>query len=156
MNTEMEKELETEISQALQGLPDLAAPPGFLARTMGALERPAPWQLQPWPRWPLFARFAFLVVALAVLALAVAGWRAFEPGLLARTSHRLAPAAAGFASFWNVLSGLAGALTLAVEQLGKGFMLACLVVAAGACAVCAGFGTIFVRLALASPSKNQL
>jgi hypothetical protein len=156
MNTEMEKELEIEISRALQGLPDLAAPPGFLARTMGALEQPSPWRLQPWTGWPLFARIAFLVVALGAAAAAVEGWRVVGPGLLAEASHRLAPAVASLASFWNVLSGLAGALTLAAEQLSKGFMLACLVAAAGACAVCAGFGTIFVRLALAGPRKNQL
>jgi hypothetical protein len=55
-----------------------------------------------------------------------------------------------------VLGALAGALALAVEHLGKGFMLACLVAAAGACAVCAGFGTIFVRFALAKPGRSPL
>ncbi len=156
MNPEMEKELERQISRAMQGLPDLAAPPGFLARTMGALEKPAPWRLKPWTVWPLFGRIAFLVLALTTVAVALAGWRAAEPGLLAGASQRLAPAVAGVTSFWNVLSGLAGALTLAVEQLGRGFLLACLLAAAGASAVCAGFGTVFVRLALARSEKNEL
>jgi hypothetical protein len=156
MNPEMEKELETEIGKALQGLPDLAAPPGFLARTMGALEQPAPWRMRPWAGWPLSARIAFLVFALAAVAGFFAEGRAIEPGLLAGAWHRVAPVAVGVACFWNVLCGLTGALALAVQHLGKGFMLACLAAAAGACAFCAGFGTIFVRLALTRPGKNQL
>jgi hypothetical protein len=156
MNPEVEQELETEIGRALQSLPDLAAPPGFLTRTMGALEKPAPWRLRPWARWPSSARVAFLVFALAAAAGAVAELRAVEPGLLAAAAGRLAPVAAGAACFWHVAGALADAATLAVEHLGKGFMLGCVVAAAGACAVCAGFGTIFVRLAQAGPRKNQL
>ena len=156
MNTDLEKELEREISQALQGLPDLAAPPGFLRRTMGALEQPSPRRLRPWTGWPLAARFAFLVFAMTAVGAVLAELRVVEPGLLAGASRRLAPLVAGFTSFWNVLSALTGALALAVQQLGKGFMLVCLVAAAGACAACAGFGTIFVRLVLGRPEKNQL
>ena len=156
MNTELDKELETEISQALQGLPNLAAPPGFLRRTMGALEQPSPWRLQPWTGWPLAARVAFLVFAVAVVGVAIAGLRVVEPGLLAGASRRLAPLVAGVASLWNAVSALAGALALAVEQLGKGFVLACFVAAAGACAACAGFGTIFVRVVLGRSEKTQL
>jgi hypothetical protein len=154
MNPELEKELETEIGRALRGLPDLAAPPGLLTRTMAALERPAPWYARSWTKWPLPVRIAFLVLALTAVAAAGVGWHAVEPGLLATASRHLAPATAGVSCFWKALIALAGALVLAVEHLGKGFMLACLVAAAVACAVCAGFGTMFVRLALARPGRN--
>ena len=156
MNPEMEKELETEIGAALQGLPDLAAPPGFLARTMNALEQPAPRLMRPWTQWPLSGRLAFLVLALAAVAGVVVEWGAVEPALLAGASRRLASAAASVECFWNALSALTGALALAAEHMGWQFMLACLAAAAGACAVCAGFGTIFMRLALAGPGKNPL
>jgi hypothetical protein len=157
MNPQTEQELETEIGRALQRLPDLAAPPGFLTRTMGALEQPAaPWRLRPWARWPLSARIAFLVLALTAVAGAFAGLRAVEPGFLAGASHRLAPLTAGVACIWKVLSALSGAVTVTGQRLGKGFLLACFVAAAGACAACAGFGTFFVRFALARPEKNQL
>ena len=156
MNPELEKELEREISQALQGLPDLAAPPGFLRRTMGALEQPSPQRLRPWTGWPLAARIAFLLFAMAAVGAAFAELRVVEPSLVAGASRRVAPLVAGFTSFWNVLSALTCALARAGEQLGRGFMLACLVAAAGACAVCAGFGTIFVRLVLGRPEKSQL
>jgi len=156
MNPDMEKELETEMSLALKGLPNLAAPPGLLARTMRALEQPAPWRLKPWTGWALPTRIAFVVIALAAVGGGMAELRVVEPGLLAEASRRLSPVTAGFTSFWNVLRALADALALGVGHLGKGFMLACLVAVTGACAVCAGFGTIFVRLALSGPGKNQL
>jgi hypothetical protein len=152
MNLEQEQEL--EIGRALQGLPDLAAPPSLLTRTMNALEQPAPWRLWTWTKWPVSVRIAFFVMALAAMAAVVVGWREFEPGLLAAAHRCLAPAASAGKCFWNVLGALAGALALAVEHLGKGFMLACLVAAAGGWAVCAGFGTMFVRFALARPGRN--
>jgi hypothetical protein len=88
------------------------------------------------------------------MAAACVGWRAVEPGLLAGASRHLAPAAVGVSCFWKVLSALAGAVVLAVEHLGKGFMLGCFVAAAGAWAICAGLGTMFVRLALARPGRS--
>ena len=156
MNPELEKELETEIGRALQGLPDLAAPPALLTRTMAALQRPAPWYARTWNKWPVPVRIAFLVFALAAVAAACVGWRAVEPGLLATASRHLAPATADVSSLWKFLSALAGAVVLAVEHLGKGFMLACFAAAAVACAMCAGFGTMFVRLAFARPGRNLL
>jgi hypothetical protein len=156
MNPEMEKDLEMEIARALQGLPDLAAPPGLLTRTMLALEQPVPWHARPWTKWPVSARIAFLVFVLAAVAAVLVEWRLVEPALRGAASRRLAPALADLKCFWSVLGGLAGAVVLVVEQLGKVFMLACLAAAAGACAVCAGFGTVLVRLTRARPERNQL
>jgi hypothetical protein len=156
MNPKLEQELETQIGRALQGQPDLAAPPGFLTRTMAALEHPAPRHLRTWTKWPVSVRIAFFAVGLAAVAAVVVGWREEEPGLLAAAIRSLTPVAAGAKSLWNVLGALGNAVALAAEHLGKGFMLACLVAAAGACAVCAGFGTIFVRFALARPGRNSL
>jgi hypothetical protein len=155
MKDDLEKELETEIGRALRGLPDLAAPPGLLTQTMRALEKPAPRRVQPWTTWPVSARIAFFVLALAAMAAGVVGLRAVEPGLLAAASRFLAPAVAGVACFWSVLSALTGAVALAAEHLGKGFMLACLVLAAGACATCVGLGTVFVRLAWPRPERSR-
>jgi len=154
MNPELEKELEREINRALQDLPDLAAPPGLLARTMTAAERPVLWYALSWAEWTLPMRIAFLVFTLMAVAALFFGWRAVEPGLLAAASRHLAPMAGGLTSVWKFLSALAGALALAVEHLGKGFMLACLVVAAGSWALCAGLGTMFVRFASARPGRN--
>jgi hypothetical protein len=156
MNPQQEQELETEIGRALHGLPDLAAPAGLLTRTMSALQQPASRHVRPWNKWPVSVRIAFFVLALALVAAAVVGWRVGEPGLMAAAYRCLAPAASGVKCFWDVLGALAGAVALEAQRLGKVFMLACLVAAAGACAACAGFGTVFVRLALARPGRITL
>jgi hypothetical protein len=140
----------------LQELPDLAAPPALLTRTMNALEQPAPWHKRSWTAWPLSVRIAFFAFVLAAAAAALVEWRLVEPALRTAASRRLAAAATDVKSFWNVLSALAGPVVQAVEHLGKVFMLACLAAAAGACAVCAGLGTILVRLTRARPKSNQL
>jgi hypothetical protein len=154
MKPELEQELETQIGRALQELPDLAAPPGLLARTKSALERPAPWFVRPWTKWPVAVRVAFFAAALAAVAVAVVGWGAVEPGLFAAVGRGLAPAVAGVKCCWDVLGALAGAAAFSVQHLGKIFMLTCFLAAAGACALCAGFGTIFVRFALARPGRS--
>ncbi len=154
MNPELEQELEKEISRAMQGLPNLAAPPGFLARTMTALDRPVPWYARSWAEWPLPVKIGFLVFALVAVAALFLGWRAAEPSLLATATRHLAPLAGGVTSIWKLLSALAGALTLAAEQQGKGFMLACLATATVAWVFCAGLGTMFARFAFTRPIRN--
>ena len=62
----MNPELEQEIQKLLQGLPDLAAPPRLLARTMAAINKPAPGFIRPWRTWPLSARVGFVVLTLAI------------------------------------------------------------------------------------------
>jgi hypothetical protein len=155
MNPELERELETEISRALRDLPNLAAPPGFLARTMTALQRPVAWYARSWAEWNLATRIAFLVFALMAVAALFLGWRAVEPGLLATATRHLAPVTGGVTSVWKILSALAGGLALAAEHLGKGFMLACLAVMVGAWALCAGLGTMLVRLVSARPGRME-
>jgi hypothetical protein len=156
VNSEHEQKLEKEIGQALRGLPDLAAPPGFLARTMRALEKPAPWYASSWNQWPMSLRLAFFSVTCAVVVVAFMGWDAIEPGLLGAMSHGLAPAVSGVKCFWDVLCALAGAAALIAQHLGKIFILVCIVTVLGCAAACAGFGTIFIRLASLRPGKNQL
>jgi hypothetical protein len=156
MNPELENELELEAARLLRGLPDLAAPVGFVARTMSALERPARRGMKPWSKWPVAGRIAFLALALAAAAAGFEAWRVIEPGLWAGAARLLAPVGLGVSCFWNVLSALTGALALALEKMGKGFLLACLVAGAGACFLCAGFGTVLVRLAQSRPVKNTL
>jgi hypothetical protein len=156
MNPELERELETETSRAFRDLPNLAAPPGFLARTMAAVQRPVAWYARSWAEWSLPMRSAFLVFALAAVAALFLGWRAVEPGLLAAATQHLATVTGGVTSVWKVLSALAGGLALAAEHLGKGFILACLAATVGAWALCAGLGTMFVRLVSARPDRNLI
>jgi predicted small integral membrane protein len=156
MKPEMENELEKEIQQVLQGLPDLAAPPDLLARTMNALQQPAPRPRFSWNAWPVPVQIAFLTLALVLVAGLVVEWRAMAPGLLTEICRRLTPVTTSAVCGWNAFRALAGAMALAAQHLGLRFVLACFVAAAGACAICTGFGTIAVRLALARPAKSLL
>jgi hypothetical protein len=156
MNPKLEQELEEQISRALRGWPDLAAPPGFLARTMNALERPALSHARTWNKWPVPVQIAFFFAALATVVVVVTGWHAVEPGLLAAAYRVVGPALSGVRCFWNVLGALGGAVALGVEHLNRGFLVVCVVAALSASALCAGFGTIFVRLALARPRSSSL
>jgi hypothetical protein len=157
MNPELEQKLEADVDCALRGLPDLVAPPGFLARTMAALQRPAAWlPVGLWNKWPLPVRVAFLSVALSLLAASIFGWRAIEPGVFAAVYRSAAPAIAGAKCFWSVLLALTGAGALAVEHLGKGVMLICALAALTASAICGGFGSVLIRFALGRPRNSKL
>jgi hypothetical protein len=57
--------------------------------------------------------------------------------------------------FWTFLSALAGAVALAVEHLGKGFMLACLVAAAGG-GPCARALAPFLSASLGEARKESI
>lgn len=154
MNPELERELEEQIGRALHGLPDLAAPPTLVTRTMNALQKPAANPALIWNKWPASVRAGFFVLASLMLVAAVIGWRAGAPGLLAAIHPGLAFIMSGVKCVWDVSGALMAAAALEAQHLGRIFMLACLLAVAGACALCAGCGTIFVRLALARPVKS--
>jgi hypothetical protein len=156
MNPDLEKELERDISRVLQGLPDLAAPAGLLTRTMTALEQPAHRHGRSWTKWPLSLRIGFLGCGLAGVAAIIVGSGAAEPGLASAASHYTAPLAVTLSCSWKAVNALAGAGLLAVEHLGKGILLACLVAGAGAWVFCAGLGTVLFRLAWVKPGTSQI
>jgi hypothetical protein len=155
MNGEFDKQLQAEIDRQLKDLPDLAAPPDLMRRTMNAIARPAaPWHARPWSAWPAGLRAAYLVLALGALAAAYPGWRAVGPALFGPMVARFAQWRAGAECLWNAAGVLTGAMALVLDHLGKGVILPCVLVVALAYAVCVGFGTVFVRLALSRSRKG--
>jgi hypothetical protein len=157
MNSELENQLEAEIDRQLKDLPDLVAPPNLVPRLINAVTRPpAPWHVRPWYAWPAGLRAASVILALAMLAGAIPGWRAIEPGLVGPMVTRLANWKAGLDCLWNAAGALAGAGTVILAHLGRGILLSCVALVALAYAACVGFGTVFVRLAWSKPRKNLL
>jgi len=155
MKPEFDAQLEAEIDRQLKDLPDLAAPPDLIARTMNAIARPAPpWHVRPWFAWPVGLRVAYFVLALGALAGAIPGWRAVGPGLFGPVVARFAHLRAGVECLWNAGGALAGAVTLTLDHLGKGVIVLCALVVVLAYAACVGFGTVFVRLALSGSRKS--
>ncbi|HUD48782.1 MAG TPA: hypothetical protein VMR33_18255 [Candidatus Baltobacteraceae bacterium] len=154
MNPEFDKQLEAEIDRALKDLPDLAAPPNLLPRTLSLIARPAaPWHARPWSAWPVGLRAAYLVVTLGAVAAAIPGWRAVGPRLLAPIVGRLAHWRAGVECLWNAVGALTGAVALILDRAGKGIILPCILVVVLAYAACVGFGTVFVRLSMSKFRK---
>lgn len=155
MNPEFDKQLEAEIDRQLKDLPDLAAPPNLMSRTMNVIARPAaPWHARPWSAWPAGLRAAYLVLTLGALAGAFPEWRAVGPGLFGAMTARLAHWRAGVECLWNAVGVLTGAVAPILDHLGKGVTLSCVLVVLLAYLACIGFGTVFVRLALSGSRKS--
>ncbi len=155
MNPEFDKQLEAEIDRQLKDLPELAAPPTLISRTMNAIARPAaPWHARPWAMWPAGLRAAYLVVTLGALAGAFLEWRAVAPGLFGSLAARFAHWRAGVECLSNAVGALAGAAAVILDHFGKGVVLPCVLVVILAYAACIGFGTVFVRLALSGSRRN--
>jgi hypothetical protein len=155
MNSELEKQLEAEVSHAFRGLPDLAAPPGLLERTLGAIQRSAA-RAGLWNQWAMPARIGFIAAGFGALVGAILGWRAVEPGLLAAIWRDMAPAISSAQCAWSVLVALIGAMAVALGHLGKWFILVCIMAALTASVICGGCGSVLVRLALGKPRNSKL
>jgi hypothetical protein len=157
MNLEFDNQLEAEIDRQLKDLPDLAAPPNLIRRTMSAIECPgAPWYFRPWSAWPAGLRAAFLVVTLGALAGAIPILHELGPRLFGPLAGQFAHWRVGVECLWNAAGALTGAVTVILNHFGKGFVLPCVLVVLLAYAACVGFGTVFVRLALSGSRKTLL
>ena len=68
MKHEFDPKLESLLDAELKNLPLLAAPPSLLANVMSAIAARArlPWWQRAWWDWPLTAKAAFLLLALAI------------------------------------------------------------------------------------------
>jgi hypothetical protein len=152
MNSQYEKKLEAEIERELKSLPELAAPSTLIPRVLAALERRAaqPWYLRPWLEWPLPARAVSLALVLAFFGGVGFGiWELLRTPGFAVAYGTFANIVSSISMVKNTLTAVTGALVLAVQQLGSGFMIGgCAAVALGY-ALCVGLSTLCVRLAFA-------
>jgi hypothetical protein len=152
MTPEYEKRLETEVSRALKGLPELQAPSTLARRVLGAIEQhqAVAWYRRPWQFWPLSLRLVSLAVLLALFGgLSFGAWQLESMhgyDLLAQELGRwLAP----FLTLCNAVMAVLAALGAAVKQLGMPILISSAAALALAWAMCLGLGTLCVRLAFA-------
>ncbi len=157
MDSEYQDTLAAEIERELKSLPELQAPATLIPRVRAAIARRqcVPWYRQPWPAWPVPMRAAALVILAGFFALLCLGaWKVPDTeSYLAATRH-----ATGWfsslATLWNALNALVSTLAQAVQQLGRGFLLGCLVAVSLAWAMCLALGTACLRLTLARRQAN--
>ena len=149
---------EQEVGNYLRNLPELAAPPGLISRTMKALEQPAPspWHARPWITWPAPLRILSLVLSFGALAAMVLPWNTLRPALAAAVRPSLAHWSAEAGFLREAFAALAGAAMLAVAQLGKGFALGLCVLALLSYSACVGLGAMILRFASVKPNKGLL
>jgi uncharacterized membrane protein len=159
MNPDYDKRLEAEISRELKALPELAAPDTLVNRVMTALEQRArvPWYRRSWQTWPVALQTASLVVLLALFGgLCLAGWELSQAEAATLALHRVGAWFSGLSVIGNTFNVLVSAAALAVKKLGTGFIIACLVLAGLAYALCVGLGTVYFRLAFAKHWESKL
>jgi hypothetical protein len=159
MNPDYDKRLEAEISRELKALPELAAPATLVNRVMTTIEQRArvPWYRRSWQMWPVALQAAALVVLLALFGgLCLAGWELSQARATTLALYKAGEWFSGLGVIINTFGVLANAVLLAVEKLGTGFIVACLVAVALGYALCVGLGTVYFRLALAKQRELNL
>jgi hypothetical protein len=152
MNPHQEKQLEAAIDRRLKALPELHAPRTLLPRVMTVIEQRAavPWYRRAWQTWPLALQAGSLAALLAMFGgLCIGGWQLTHSAGAGAATQEINGWLAAANMVWRTLSVLGNAVVLAVQRLGTGFIVACVVLALVCYAVSLGLGTVSVRLALA-------
>jgi hypothetical protein len=152
MNSDYDRQLESEIDRQLKELPELMAPPNLVPRVMAALARRAnlPWYRQSWPAWPVPVRLFALVISLALFGvLCYAGWEFSQLPSFATVTGKLTGVFSGVSSIWNTISVLLEAMLLAIKHLGNWFILGLLAALALTYGMCVGLGSVYLKVAFA-------
>jgi hypothetical protein len=152
MNSEYERELESEIDRELARLPQLEAPATLARRVLLAVEqrRGLRWYNMPWQNWPMVLRITALAL-LSILfgALCVASWQLTKAAGVSAAFQEVASLFSGLTTLWNIVNVLLGAIVLVAKHLGTGFIIGCVFVAGSGYALCLGLGTAWLRIASA-------
>jgi hypothetical protein len=152
MDADYEKRLEAAIDRLLKELPEMSAPHNLASRVLASIESRAsvPWYRQSWQIWPVGLRVAsFVILAGLFAAVCFASWKIVQAESFLAATQRVGGWFSSLSAIWNAINVLAGALVLAVKQLGTGFIIACVIAMAFGYAMCIGAGTVYFRLGFA-------
>ena len=151
MSDREEQDLERWAQRELRGLPLVSAPSTLVPRVLAALEARAHlpwWQCSLWT-WPLAARAAFFVMALATIgALAYFG-RGLGESWSTESLAETAQAKLGvLAPLWSLLAALVNAAATMVDSLGPNARWIGVGLAVAMWFACVGIGSLCYRVAL--------
>jgi hypothetical protein len=152
MNENENPLLEAAVDRELKALPNLRAPRTLLPRVMAAIDQRAvlPWYRRAWQTWPMALQVVSMLILLGIFSgLCLGSWQlAQAPAVVSAASE-----ASGWfrivSTISNTLGVLANALALAVKSLGPLVLFGTIMALLLSYAACVGFGTLYVRLALA-------
>lgn len=152
MNSEHESRLEKQLDRMLRSLPELEAPRTLAPRVMAAIHtrRAVPWYHRSWEFWPLSLRIVSMTFLLAGFsALCFASWQLTQAAGFTAAIQEVKDLFSGAATIWRTTNALLLAMVLVIKNLSTAYLIALSVAVALAYAICAGLGTLYVRLAMA-------
>lgn len=138
-------ELDDLLDRELPRLPMWSAPPTLAPRVMAALRAKAaavsaPWWLQSWLAWPLYARAALFMAALLIASIFFSGSVVLDDQLSTYANQN--PLANLFGDF----AAIGNALALLWQKIGQPLFLTRIVLCIGLYFVCVGLGTAMFRV----------
>lgn len=149
MDPEFDPQLESQIDAELKQLPPVKAPASLAPRVLALLEQRArlPWWQRAWWDWPLAAKAAFLVLAVALAGLAGGGGVMIDQGVAdysQQVTERLTPVG----SLWDSAQTLFEAAGLLWAKTGQPLLVFFLIGVGALYVICLGLGTACVRYAM--------
>jgi hypothetical protein len=149
MTPEFDPKLEALIGAELKQLPPPPAPGALLHNVLAAIAARArlPWWQRAWWDWPLAAKAAFLLIALAIVGAFSSGGVMIDDGLSTysqQVAERFGPAT----SLWQSILPVIKVVPALVEKIGQPLLLYAAIFAGLLYLMCLGLGTVCVRYAL--------
>jgi hypothetical protein len=149
MKPEFDPRLESLVGAELKKLPPITAPGSLLPGVLAAIAARArlPWWQRAWWDWPLAAKAAFLLLALAIAGAFSTGGIVIDQGV-STYSQQMVERLGPLTSLWNTVLIVLGALRSVVEKIGQPLMLYVAAFFGVLYLTCLGLGTVCVRYAM--------
>lgn len=149
MKSEFDPKLESLLDEELKKLPPVAAPASLLPNVMSAIAARAqlPWWERAWWDWPLTAKAAFLLLALAIVGAFSSGGVMLDAGV-SNYSQQVVERFGPLASLWETVLTVLNVLRSLVEKIGQPVLLYAATLIGLLYLACLGLGTVCVRYAL--------
>jgi len=141
MNPKHEPELEELFNRELRNLPLWKAPASLAPRVMAVVRaKAAPWWLQSWSAWPMYARAALFIAAILIASLFFSG------SVVLDDQVRTMAAPTWFSSIVNQFATFGNTIALLWQKVGQPLFFTRLAVCLVMFFVCLGLGSAMFRV----------
>jgi hypothetical protein len=149
MKPEFDPKLESLLDAELQKLPPITAPASLVPNVMAAIAARArlPWWQHAWWDWPLTAKAAFLLLALAIAGAFSGGGVILDEGV-SNYSQQVVERFSPITSLWDTVVTVLNVGRSLVEKMGQSIFLYATIFIGLLYLTCLGLGTVCVRYAL--------
>jgi hypothetical protein len=149
MKPEFDPNLESLLDAELKKLPPIAAPFSLVPNVMAAIAARArlPWWQRAWWDWPLTAKAAFLLFALAIAGAFSGGGVMLDEGV-SNYSQQVVERLGPITNLWQAVLTILNAVGSVVDKIGQPLLLHVGIFVGLLYITCVGLGTVCVRYAL--------